>query len=259
MSAGREGADAIGLSRQLQIAILRLQREIAELPVDPARRRDLNDRFDALTFAAAEFSGLLAAATAVLDRLAVGIALLGDDDRVFWSNRYFDDILARDDGLAMVAGRLGAHGRDQACELAQLIARTRGLAPGADDRPPGVLAIDRHDKARPLLVAALRLERDAAPVDTGSAIVAVLVADPARPVSLPAGDLEVLFGLTPAESQIAALLAGGDRLDITAEKLRVTTGTARTHLKRIFEKTGTGRQSELSALLQTLHARMELD
>ncbi len=259
MSVGRQRADTVASTHRLQVAISQLIDEIADLPVDAAQRRLLTDRLDDLARTAAASDEFTTAVTAALDRLAIGVALLDRQEHVFWSNRYVNEIVAQDDGLSITAGRLSVDSSTQAGELARMVACVRDGSRGDDDPATNVLAIDRHDHRQPLLLAAYRLQRqDPSHLDDHDPIV-VFVADPERPVSLPPHDLEELFGLTPAESQIAALLAGGDRLDLTAEKLGVTTGTARTHLKHMFDKTGTGRQSELSRLLQALHARLATD
>ncbi|GAA6201609.1 helix-turn-helix transcriptional regulator [Aquicoccus sp. SU-CL01552] len=57
------------------------------------------------------------------------------------------------------------------------------------------------------------------------------------------------FDLTPAEARLAIeLLAGGGRGEVAA-RLGISDSTARSHLTRIFDKTGTRRQSELVALM----------
>lgn len=58
-----------------------------------------------------------------------------------------------------------------------------------------------------------------------------------------------MFGLTSAEAGIARALASGLSVREAAEAAEVTYNTARTYLARIFEKTGTQRQSQLVAVL----------
>lgn len=60
------------------------------------------------------------------------------------------------------------------------------------------------------------------------------------------------MGLTTREAQIAALLAEGLSLTQIADRLHVGIGTARNHLKTIFDKCGVRRQGELVALLSRL-------
>lgn len=58
-----------------------------------------------------------------------------------------------------------------------------------------------------------------------------------------------LFDLTPAEARVARGLAQGHSLEELAVALSVTQATVRSHLKRIFAKTSTKRQSELALLV----------
>ena len=58
-----------------------------------------------------------------------------------------------------------------------------------------------------------------------------------------------IFGLTPAESRLASLLAIGHSIDDVAKRLCISRETARNHLKAVFSKTGTHRQAELVSLI----------
>lgn len=58
-----------------------------------------------------------------------------------------------------------------------------------------------------------------------------------------------VFSLTPTESLIAAYVASGHGPAKISERCGVARGTVRTHLKRIFDKTGARSQVELVALL----------
>ena len=64
--------------------------------------------------------------------------------------------------------------------------------------------------------------------------------------------LRRIYGLTRAESQVAMRVLNGDGLAPIAEELSVSLTTVRTHLQRIFDKTGTHRQAELVRLLLTV-------
>jgi DNA-binding CsgD family transcriptional regulator len=63
--------------------------------------------------------------------------------------------------------------------------------------------------------------------------------------------LRKIFGLTATESRVAKRLVGGLTLGETAAEMGVSVHTCRTHLKKIFEKTRTRRQSELVRVLAT--------
>ena len=64
-----------------------------------------------------------------------------------------------------------------------------------------------------------------------------------------------LLGLTLSEARVAALVGSGIAPQEAAGRLGITEGTARTALKRVFEKTGVSRQGELVALLTKMVLR----
>jgi len=59
------------------------------------------------------------------------------------------------------------------------------------------------------------------------------------------------FGLTPAEARLALHLVAGETLRSAEVKLGITYESARTQLKKIFNKTGTSRQAELVVVVLT--------
>lgn len=67
-----------------------------------------------------------------------------------------------------------------------------------------------------------------------------------------AGDLCRLYGLTRGEAALAVLLVRGKSIEEAAEELFISPHTARTHLKRIFMKTDTHRQTELVVRILTV-------
>ena len=78
---------------------------------------------------------------------------------------------------------------------------------------------------------------------------AVFITDP-NAAAIPAlALLREMFGLTAAEAALAAQISRGDGIQAAAERLSISGNTARTHLSRIFDKTGTSRQAELVRLL----------
>ena len=64
------------------------------------------------------------------------------------------------------------------------------------------------------------------------------------------------FGLTPAEARLALHLVAGETLRSAEVKLSISYETARTHLKNIFNKTGTSRQAELVIVIVTALPRL---
>ena len=58
-----------------------------------------------------------------------------------------------------------------------------------------------------------------------------------------------IYGLTAAQAQLAQLLVQGQDISVAAEKLGVSVNTVRTHLQRLFDKTGARTQSALVGIL----------
>jgi DNA-binding CsgD family transcriptional regulator len=68
--------------------------------------------------------------------------------------------------------------------------------------------------------------------------------------------LQSAYDLTSSEIRICALLANNESVESVSGKLGISPNTARTHIKRIFSKTGAARQAELVKLMMntaTLH------
>ena len=107
--------------------------------------------------------------------------------------------------------------------------------PAQDERPPVILHLVPVRGAAHDVFARAR---------------AVLIATPVVARDVPSADVvQGLFDLTPAEARLAALIAAGDAPVPAAAKLGITPSTARTVLKRVFQKTGVSRQAELVGLL----------
>jgi len=80
---------------------------------------------------------------------------------------------------------------------------------------------------------------------------AIFISDPEDSVEISPEILSRLYDLTNAEARILNGLCQGKRLETLAEDLTVTVNTIRHHLKQVFRKTGTKRQSELIKLVLT--------
>lgn len=76
----------------------------------------------------------------------------------------------------------------------------------------------------------------------------VMLVDPPAELHGTLAALQRLFGLTAAEARVLALLLDDCRPREIADELHLSITTVRSHLKALFAKTGTHRQSELVAL-----------
>jgi DNA-binding CsgD family transcriptional regulator len=62
------------------------------------------------------------------------------------------------------------------------------------------------------------------------------------------------FGLTQAEARVAIAVAMGLNIPEVARQIGLSPNTVKTHLRRVFDKTGTARQAELARLMALLGA-----
>jgi DNA-binding CsgD family transcriptional regulator len=83
---------------------------------------------------------------------------------------------------------------------------------------------------------------------TTEPVAVAFITDPERQTPASTDVLMQAYTLTRKEAMLAARLCAGKSLQQVAQELAITYETARTHLRRIFSKTGTSRQAELILL-----------
>lgn len=113
--------------------------------------------------------------------------------------------------------------------------------------PAAPIVVHRQRK-RPLIIQVLPVDGAARTPFLGARVLLAL-SDLDCEVKPDSTTYAKAFGLSRAETALAALLGTGLSPKQAAEQLGVTYETARTQLKAIFAKTGVHRQSELVALL----------
>jgi DNA-binding CsgD family transcriptional regulator len=60
------------------------------------------------------------------------------------------------------------------------------------------------------------------------------------------------YGLTQAEARVALAASSGASIPETATRLNISPNTVKTHLQRVFAKTGANRQAELARLIASI-------
>lgn len=185
----------------------------------------------------------------LLDRLPVAVAFLDERHRVVWTNEPFRALAAEDDGLAICRDGLQAATSKDTRELRRLIAEAAQTANGAGLRGGGPTSLPRPSGRRSLTALAFPIPRQTCELFQSHPTVGVFIMDPERRVEVPTDTLRRLYGLTPAEARLAALLCHGKRLKEVADELGIRLNTARFQLKQVFAKTQTDRQSSLIRLI----------
>jgi DNA-binding CsgD family transcriptional regulator len=187
--------------------------------------------------------------TDALEHMTVGVILVTDGARVLFMNRAARSMIDRRDGLQVDATGLRAL---RLRDTATLRAHIAGAAKKTARR--GTLSGGVFRLPRPYGRSALEIV--VSPVSTGEtwcsgerAVAAVYITDPGLIPQRPEAIMSTMYGLTPAEAKVAALIVRGISGRRAADKLEVSYNTIKTHLKRVFEKTGTKNQGALIRLI----------
>jgi DNA-binding CsgD family transcriptional regulator/PAS domain-containing protein len=203
----------------------------------------------------------LAASEQVLQSMPRAAFVLDAEARLLLVNPAGEALLGAGGGLYLRDGHLSAHDPAAQQRLRALVRESLGwqlqqntsALPKQSGCAEGELLLPQAKQpARRLLVTPLpRAQASASPLlMPGLAAVLIIEAETIEP-SLSA-HLQQRFGLTPAEARLALEIAQGDGKNAAAERLGITFSTARTHLSRVFDKTGVRRQAELVRLVASL-------
>ncbi len=198
------------------------------------------------------------AALAALDQIPIGVIIVDDAGMVLDSNHVANEVLAANDGLMVDRSGLKGHTREATLGLHELIATAISPDRQVDLDAADTLLLDRPSGQPSLAVTIGRLPLASRFLGTDRRAAAIYITDPQNPFDLDSSKLRRLYKLTPAEARLAAHLAQGSRLEEAAADLGVSLNTVRTHLKRIFSKTGTDRQAELVRLIISGPARIAM-
>ncbi len=185
-----------------------------------------------------------------LARVGVGVFLLAGDARVLFVNPAGQALLG--DGLVVAHGRLTTRAEAVRETLKTRVAQAAFGDAVALSGPPRPVLVPHLQRGGFLAVHILPVRpAGGGAVETLLAETAAIAVVTKSEADAPADPTLVrdLFGLTLAEARLASLVGSGRAPREAGEQLGITEETARTTLKRVFQKTGTTRQSELTALL----------
>jgi DNA-binding CsgD family transcriptional regulator/PAS domain-containing protein len=193
-----------------------------------------------------------ASSAAAFDRLRDGVIIVDDHFDIVFANRSAEELLAEGDGLIQDGNGIAAATPAGTATLRRLVAAVPN-----GNRPPepgGRCTLGRRDGRSPLAVLVVPLDAEVAWVVPRRPAAVLFVTDPDRDSRASSEALRRRFGLTPAEAAFLAEIVKGDGIQAAADRLGVSLATARTHLRHVFEKTGTQRQAELVGLAMNGHA-----
>jgi DNA-binding CsgD family transcriptional regulator len=188
------------------------------------------------------------AAFDAIDALADGVALMGPRGHVLFANTTACTL--EEEGTLKLRPLLATWSAPHSRRLARLVSSTSTGGAG------GMMSVPSFDRSRLLSIVVVGLRSREVSIlgeaHLRQAASAAFVIDPARRRTIATQQLVDAYGLTAAEARVAiSALSGGTTSDAVLA-LGISRNTVKTHLRRVFAKTGAKRQADLAALLTAI-------
>jgi DNA-binding CsgD family transcriptional regulator/PAS domain-containing protein len=184
-----------------------------------------------------------AALADALNGLSAGIFLIDPKCRIVHANSAGHEMLLADDFLRSIGGELVARNVQANKTLREIFTGNTELAIGRKDTS---LSLTAHDGERYVAhVLPLRSFTRREPAISGGAVAALFVSKVELDSQASGQLIARTFELTPTELRVLQAIIDVGGVPQTAENLGVAETTVKTHLHRVFAKTGATRQADL--------------
>jgi DNA-binding CsgD family transcriptional regulator/PAS domain-containing protein len=185
----------------------------------------------------------------VLDNAPYAVVFLDENAKCIYANNTAEKIFACNDGLGLKSGGLHATLGHSNAVLKFAIQQFLSSVCSLDTRK--AVLVERVSLRRSYEIVLAPISERYSGL-SGKARIIGMISDPERQTTVAKPILEQLYGLTLKEAELANKLCEGKSIEEAAKDLRISYETARTHLRRVFSKTGVSRQSLLVLLLSQI-------
>lgn len=186
-----------------------------------------------------------------LDALSCGILLVDEHLNSVHFNGVAGQMFAAGDIVRLTANRISFVSPAANAALRAAVAQCAMAEHDLGRRGFGVPLKRTSGEACVAHVLPLRVG-DIRPGLHGNAAAAIFIAPALTPPQLPGDALALLYDLTPAETRVFESIAAGEAPAEIASRLGIAVATVKTHLVRVFQKTGCNRQLDLVKLASSL-------
>ena len=194
--------------------------------------------------------------TTFIDQIPLGVLIVESDGRLLFHNRHAEEQLKAGVGLQLSEGYVVASGsRLNTQDLIEAIAEVIDDANLSEQGGTHTIKLSSSDSLSPCSVMVTRSDTSWSNQPTAM----LLIASSGELAEPNIDRLQALFNLTLTEARLVTSLVRGQSLDDYAKQSSVSINTVRTHLRRVFDKTGTHRQTELVVKILSGPAMLAVD
>jgi len=184
-----------------------------------------------------------------VDQLSVATIILDEQARLLNTRAMAKAMLAQNDGLTLRGSHLHISGRDTNSRLQDALKTIISAQQKRETSVVRALGVPRSGGRSDLGLVIRPVPISQWSEGQSSPCAAIFISDPDIQEHASQQVLGELLGLSPAEANLAILLARGLSLAESSDMQNISQHTARAQLKSIFAKTGVSRQAELVRLI----------
>ena len=188
-----------------------------------------------------------------LDKLIMGMILFDKELSPIYINPVARSILEYHSAISLVNDIIYAHSKKQTKKIHDALVLAASPGPPVQDLSQSSFSIglrhpDYHSPL-PILVSSTQGILDGFESNGHHAHAVMYFSDPDKALPLVADELSGVYGLTPAEAQVAMSIANGTSPCDIASSNGVAISTVRSQLKAVYSKVGVNSQAELTKVL----------
>lgn len=174
-----------------------------------------------------------------LDHIELGVCLADHRGNIFLQNRHARDLISEKDGLWINReSHVSARNADITAQIRDAISEVSKTSHGKGATNSVEIAIPRLSSENPLLVIASPLRDAEMELERNISGCLLTIVDTDRTRDLRIDVFGDAYGFTPTEIIVAKHLVSGLTTPQLGEEIGVATSTAQTHVKSIYQKTG---------------------
>ena len=183
----------------------------------------------------------------VLDHMKIGVVIVNRHNDILIKNQEAENALIADNGLALSRDqKINLRSPEQMAALnARILDASNMQQPTKSDT---IMTVNKRDDSLPWILEIIPLSNLSGDMEASFQGAAIFITDPDREDVISTKGMEALFNLTPAESEVCALLTRGMKIEDVAESRNVSTATVRSQVKDLFSKTNSNSQIDLVRL-----------